>query len=273
MYVKMAAPHFDEQSYRSRLREGRIGRRVIALESVDSTNRLAREVDKEQAPHGTVIVAETQTSGRGRFRRSWASPGGGLWFSLVLRPDAGDPALPSLPLLAGVSLIAALEKAAGEKLRLGWPNDIVHDGKKLAGILVENVFEKAALAVVGIGVNVNNSAGELPPEVADIAVSLRDITGAAHSREALLAGFIGEFEAGYEKIHRDGAGKLLAEWKKKLELTGKTVTLKMEEATYTGTVEDFGPDGKMSLRLEDGSPLDVPLHRGTLISSKYTKHL
>ncbi|MFH1539591.1 MAG: biotin--[acetyl-CoA-carboxylase] ligase, partial [bacterium] len=139
----MTDSHFDEQLYRSGLRDGRIGRNVIILKSVDSTNRLARELGAAhratRAPNGTVIIAEKQTAGRGRFRRAWASPAGGLWFSLVLRPEAGDPALPSLSLLAGVSLAAALEKAAGEELVLGWPNDIVYKGKKLAGILVENI--------------------------------------------------------------------------------------------------------------------------------------
>lgn len=264
---------FDVRRFDSALRGERLGRKIIVLDETDSTNRTAKELDEAGAPDGTVIVAETQRAGRGRFGRAWASPRGGLWFSLVLRPGADDPAVPLIPLIAGLSLVGVLEEAAGEVLALGWPNDVVCRGKKLAGILVEGVFERGALVVVGVGVNVNNSAAALPVETAGTAVSLLDVTGREHSREALLAEFIVAFEERLDAARRGGAETLLREWKERLRLTGEAVTLKMDEAVYRGVVEGFTLDGGMALRLADGTLIEVPLDRGTLVSSKYAKRL
>lgn len=264
---------FDREKYNISLKTERFGREMIVVEEVASTNLAVMDMVATDAQEGMVMVTDRQTEGKGRFERKWVSPSGGLWFSFLLRPDIREVPLPAILLLTGVALVKVLQEKTELQFHLGWPNDVVHKGKKLAGILVEGKIGASAAVVVGIGVNVNNDPDDLTPEFASKATSLKKITGKEHSLEILLAEFMNEFERGYSELREMGSEKLYHEWKMLLGMIGQEVKLLSDEKEYHGIVKDFTMGGEMILRLEDGEEVLFPLDRGTLISPKYTKKL
>ena len=165
------------------------------FETLDSTNDLAKELAAQGAPEGTVVVAETQTGGRGRLGREWNSPPGvGLYVSLVLRPMLPPMELPQITLTTAVAVVRAVRRVTGVAPGIKWPNDLLLNGKKLGGILTEMETESDRIrhVVVGLGLNVNNPA--FPPELAATATSLALATGRAFSRVQLLQAWLEEFE-------------------------------------------------------------------------------
>ncbi|HCO18584.1 MAG TPA: biotin--[acetyl-CoA-carboxylase] ligase, partial [Tissierellales bacterium] len=165
-----------------------IGKKLIYFQSIGSTNDKAKEL-AAKAEEGTVIVAEEQTSGKGRLGRSWSSPGRkGIYASIILKPDMEPFNAAKLTLLGAASVALALEDC-GIESQIKWPNDIIIGGKKVAGILTEMSCELGIVnyIILGIGINVNQSVEELPPELVDKATSLRIAEGKAIKRKYLLA--------------------------------------------------------------------------------------
>ena len=160
-----------------------IGRPRVHLSQVDSTNRRARELAESGAPHGTLVTTTEQTAGRGRQGRSWlAPPGTALLMSLLVRDHAGAPA----PLAAAVAVCEACEATTAARCAIKWPNDVLIERRKVAGILVE-ARPDAGWAVIGIGVNVSTTDADLPPDVRGSATSLAQASPPAPAVEAMLA--------------------------------------------------------------------------------------
>ena len=169
--------------------------RVSVLETVDSTNTLAKKLAAGGAPHGTVLIADRQTAGRGRLGRSFASPSGvGVYLSVILRPEAPPRALMHLTAMAAVAVSDAAEAAAGVRPAIKWTNDLILQRRKCAGILTELSLQAESglvdYAVVGIGTNCNHGDGDFPPDVRPMAVSLREITGGPVDRNRYAAALI-----------------------------------------------------------------------------------
>ena len=159
------------------------------LAETASTNDVAREWALAGAPAGTFATAARQTRGRGRRERIWDSPANaGLYASFVLRPDWSAEQAPNLAILAGMAAFQALEKAGVKNLRIKWPNDVLANGRKICGVLVEPRLGAGRIefAVVGIGINVGQDSGDFPPELRAAATSCR-LAGAAISVDAMLA--------------------------------------------------------------------------------------
>ena len=159
------------------------------LGETGSTNDVAREWALAGASAGAFATAARQTRGRGRRERTWESPAGtGLYVSFVLRPDWPAEQAPNLAILAGMAAFQALEKAGVRNLRVKWPNDVLAGGKKICGVLVEPRLGAGRIefAVVGIGINVGQAAGDFPPELRTPATSCR-LEGAAISVDGMLA--------------------------------------------------------------------------------------
>ena len=199
------------------------------FDTVSSTNDIAKTEAADGAPEGTVIVAASQTAGRGRLSRSFLSPEGGLYMSVVLRPQSFEDAV-SITTRAAVSVSLAIEKLTGESTAIKWVNDVYLKNKKVCGILTESVFEgeKPVYAILGIGVNLK----AVPPEVSDIAGCIGDV-----DRDELMQCILDEFFCGTWNCH--------AEYSKRDMLKGKTVTVfRGGNAQYTATAlgisEDFG---------------------------------
>jgi BirA family biotin operon repressor/biotin-[acetyl-CoA-carboxylase] ligase len=246
-------PDLEPARLRDRLRTARLGHSYEPHAVCPSTNDLAAARARAGAPEGLVVVADTQTGGRGRMGRSWHSPPGeNLYLSLLLRPARAPLELPPLTLLAGVAVAAALQ-SRGVSPRVKWPNDILLDRpegpRKLVGVLTEMATERDRIkhVIVGIGVNVN--AAGFPPELADRATSLRMATGQVHDRGALLAEILERLETAYDGALREGAGTFLPTWR---ALAGLPRPARVERAGGALEGVAVGVDNEGALLLRDG---------------------
>jgi BirA family biotin operon repressor/biotin-[acetyl-CoA-carboxylase] ligase len=203
------------QLLRPRLRSNRLGKTFYHFYSVDSTNAFALRLlaHGRKVPDGTLILAESQTAGRGRMGRSWYSePESGLYFSLVLHPDVSPGFAPLFTLGCAVALHNAVERQTGLNADIKWPNDLLVEGKKVAGILAEIQadLDRIHVLVVGVGLNVNHSG--LPEDLTERATSLRLVSGHSHSRLEILLDFLEQFEGLIDRFHAGGPEVMVSEW-------------------------------------------------------------
>lgn len=220
--------------------------RLLIRESVESTNDEVRVLAQAGAPDGLVLLAECQTAGRGRRGAAWFSPAGeSLAFSILVRPDEPKALWPRLALAAGLAVAEAVE-SFGLQAGIKWPNDIWIGQRKVAGILVEAGSD---FAVVGIGLNVNSN--EFPPEVSEIATSLRIETSQIFSRAEVLGEIVRKF-AGRRRQISDDFDVLISAVRLRCVLTGKRVTLTTAGGPGVGTVEGIADGGELLLRTTDG---------------------
>lgn len=246
---------FNIDRFRSLLSTDQIGRDFRFERSVGSTMDEARAAGRAGAPHGLTILADEQTAGRGRFGRRWVAPAGSnLTFTILVRP--------TLPVLERLSIVAALAVGDGVRTVAGiepsfkWPNDVQVDGRKLAGILIEAEFvgDQPAFALVGIGLNVNQMTGQ-EPEIAAIAVSLRDLLGRNVAREDVLAAVLRSFEDWYLRTP-DAA--VCEAWSSRLVTLGQTISVAFAGQVETGIADSVTETGALRLRRPDGSVVVLP---------------
>jgi BirA family biotin operon repressor/biotin-[acetyl-CoA-carboxylase] ligase len=231
---------------------------VHHFETLDSTNDFAKELASREAPEGTVVVAETQTGGRGRLGREWNSPPGvGLYVSLVLRPMLPPMELPQITLTTAVAVVRAIRRVTGVAPGIKWPNDLLVNGKKLGGILTEMETESDRIrhVVIGLGLNVNNP--DFPPELAETATSLSQAVGGTLSRVDLLKAWLEEFEALYERFLNQGFPEILAEWKRHTVTLGRAVTVRQGPREISGQAVDVAPDGTLLIYTPGGEIVRV----------------
>ena len=189
---------------------------VQVVDEIASSNDELLRQGEIGAPSGTLLFAESQTAGRGRFRRPWSSaPGLGLWFSLLLRMEINDASIPSLSAFAAVALVRALRSLGAADAGIKEPNDVLIGGHKVAGILVETRVGSDPFAVVGIGLNVKHTPGDFPEELRGRAASLAMITGSSLDRNTVAASLIGELGKA-DRLMRESPQELLAAWQRYL---------------------------------------------------------
>ena len=231
---------------------------VHYFETLDSTNNYAKELAAREAPEGTVVIAETQTGGRGRLGREWESPAGvGLYVSVVLRPLLPPMELPQITLTAAVAVVRAVRRVTGASPGIKWPNDLLMHGKKLGGILTEMETESDRIrhVVIGLGLNVNNHG--FPPELAGTATSLAQELRGAFSRLDLLKAWLEEFEDLYERFLNQGFPEILQEWKRYTVTLGRAVTVRQGPREISGQAVDVAPDGALLLHTPAGETVRV----------------
>jgi BirA family biotin operon repressor/biotin-[acetyl-CoA-carboxylase] ligase len=183
---------------------------------IASTNDELLRRGEAGAPEGTLLFAETQTAGRGQFRRPWNSASGlGLWFSLLLRMPISDVTIPSLSAFAAVALVNTLQQLAIGDCRIKAPNDVLIGGKKVAGILVETRPGRNPFAVIGIGLNVNHTVENFPQELKDRATSLAMADGTPFDRTAVASSLLAELGKTHA-LMRQSPETLLAAWNRHL---------------------------------------------------------
>jgi BirA family biotin operon repressor/biotin-[acetyl-CoA-carboxylase] ligase len=213
---------------------------VIRLGEVTSTQAVAFDLAAGGAPDGTVIVAEHQTGGRGRRGRSWHDePGASLLLSIVLRPRLAPARLPTLSLAAGVAVAEALHDVAALNSRVKWPNDVLVDGRKIAGILLESRTEAAPIVVVGIGINVNQRS--FPAAVAHGATSIALARGRPVDREAVLTAVVERFAGWRARLEADGFGPIRARWLALADTIGRAIAV---DGVH-GVAVDLDEDGAL----------------------------
>lgn len=238
-----------------------LGRSVVYLDKIDSTNNYAKKIALEGCEEGTLVVADYQTCGRGRLGRDWNSPHKkGVWMSLVLRPDIPFEEVQIITLAASVAVVQALYDVAQIEAGIKWPNDIIINGKKVCGILVEMNMEidRINFLVLGIGLNVNQEKVDFSQELLDKAVSLKmHVEKTSNSqkilkRNEIIAAILLKFEEIYDKVKSGAFEDIISEWKKYSVTLGKEVSITHKNEQYIGIAEDITKDGKLIVKCEDG---------------------
>lgn len=241
----------DLEAVNAALQTNRFGRRIVYETSCDSTMNVARREAEAGADEGTVVVAEEQTAGRGRFGRSWVSPAGNnLYLTIVARPPADR--LRVLSMAAPLAVCHAVHDVTAVQPSIKWPNDVLIAGRKLSGILIESEIagSDVRFSLVGIGINVNLDL-QAAPEISSIATSLIGETGAEVPRESALAALLNRFETLYDSP----LPSLVRAWRSHLETLGREVTVTLGNETYRGVADDVDDAGSLILRLPDRSTM------------------
>ena len=243
------------EEIRAGLKTQVMGRDIAYQKETPSTQEIAKALASQGVADGTIVVAETQSGGRGRVGRQWSSPEGGIYFSIVLRPDMKPSEALRLPLVAGVAVVQAIKRNTKLDPKLKWPNDIMLHSKKVGGILTEMSAETDRLdwVIVGIGLNVNTSHKSFPKGVEGIATSLMEAGGKSISRVKLLQDILVEFESLYGELVKSGFEPIRAKWKALSNTIGANVVVSMPTEKVIGTAVDIDSDGALILKKEDGS--------------------
>jgi len=242
--------NLSSASIASNLKTRFIGQRIIYYPKLTSTMDVARREAQQGAAEGTVVIAGEQTAGRGRIKRAWLSPKGSIALSVILYP--GVTYLPFLIMLASLAVVHSIDKVAGLKSQVKWPNDVLINGRKVCGILVESEVrgDKVNYAIIGIGINANFRVSDFP-EISSIATSLSDELGRDISRLDLIQCLLVEIERLYLTLQ--AGGSIYEEWRDNLVTLGRRVHVKSGEDVYEGIAEEVARDGSLLLRRSDGS--------------------
>ena len=239
------------------------GGRFIWLRSTESTNDHAIALAKDGAPGGTVVAADAQTAGRGRLGREWVSPGGlNLYFSIILRPELAARDIPLITLMCAVEAAGALRNVPGAQVKLKWPNDLLLEGKKLGGILVESLLRGSAVefVVAGIGINVNSREEDFPSEVREIATSLFIAANRKHPRAPILKSVAESVIKGAEALEQDGpdgASEMLSIWKIMSATLGRRVRAGDPGHEHEGEAVDLDENGMLLVRKDSGEVVKI----------------
>ncbi len=232
-----------------------IGNRLEYFDETDSTNIRARKLAEEGAPHGTLVVADSQRTGKGRRGRAWISPRGvGIWMSLVLRPPICPVGASMLTLVAGMAVVKGVRKSTGLKAMIKWPNDAILSGKKICGILTEMSTEEDRIryVITGIGINVNVSS--FPEEIAEKATSLKEELGEAVKRSLVIAAVAEAFEEFYDSfLKTHDMSCLMEDYNKALVNRNRQVTVLDSRGQYQGRALGIDPEGSLLVQRRDGT--------------------
>jgi BirA family biotin operon repressor/biotin-[acetyl-CoA-carboxylase] ligase len=230
---------------------GRIGWRIHYFRELDSTQEAAREMAAGGAAQGSIVIAERQSAGRGRMGRGWHSPSGvNLYTTIILRPAMPLGEVARLSLVAGIAAAQALEREAPGIVALKWPNDVWLRGRKAGGIIAEAVTtsnQKLECVLLGIGLNINLEAADIPPKLRDKATSLRIATGRACDRIAIADSLFTLLDYRYTETLTRGFAAVRPEWERFSALTGKRVAVLDGERRESGVVRGIDSDGALIL--------------------------
>jgi BirA family biotin operon repressor/biotin-[acetyl-CoA-carboxylase] ligase len=232
-----------------------VGRDIRVFRETTSTNDVAEKLGHDGAAEGVVVFAESQTRGRGRMGRRWVSPSRrGLWFSALFRPRLRPEAVTQMTVLAAVSVARAIRIGTGLAVEIKWPNDLLLGGRKVAGILTEMSAEMDHVkhVILGVGIDVNQTAGEFPAELRATATSLRLACGHLVERPALAAVVLRELDADYHRLGLGGFAELADEWEAGCTTLGREVVVVVGERRVRGRAEALDSAGALLLRTEHG---------------------
>lgn len=242
----------DPETIRKDLGTDFVGKNLLYLPKVKSTNETAKEI-ASTCGNGTVVLAEVQTGGRGRLSRSWRSPAGGVWMSLVLKPDIALVNAYRINMAVSVAVARTLFQLYGLNAGIKWPNDILVNGRKLCGILMEVSAETDRLeyAVVGIGINANIDVDEFPADWNAASLSME--TGSQVSRTLLIQNLLREIELAYAQM---STPKISTEWRERSVTLGCHVRITNSEGDFEGSAVSLADDGALFVVLK-GEPGEI----------------
>jgi BirA family biotin operon repressor/biotin-[acetyl-CoA-carboxylase] ligase len=222
--------------------------RIHYFREIGSTMDVARKLAEGGAEQGTIVVAESQSRGRGRMNKEWLSPDGGIYFTVILRPNISPAYAPRMSLMASVAVASAIRRLLGLKAELKWPNDVLVGGKKVCGILAEMNAELDAVNFInlGIGINANTSISQQEEK----ASSLKEQLGKEVSRKELFRAVLAELD---ERQGLLTTADLLEEWKGLSATIGRDVRILAPGEEITGKAVDIDSSGALMIRAKDGS--------------------
>lgn len=222
-----------------------IGQNIFVYDEVSSTNEEAKK--NITAPHGSVFISRVQTKGRGRRGREWSSKAGGVWMSILIKPQIRENEISKLTLLAGLSVNESL-KNFGVIPKIKWPNDVVVSGKKISGILAELVYDKEEKPNVIVGMGINANILEFPCEIKEIATSLCIETNKKQDLNEIIKSVLEEFEKNYTEFLKDEE-KFIKSYKKNLLNLNKEVRVISGGGEYTGVATGITTKGELIVRV------------------------
>ena len=226
---------------------------VQVFEEVTSTNTLLKELGRQGAPAGTVLVADRQTGGRGRLGRTFLSPGGvGVYLSALIRPNCAPTELMHLTCAVAVAMCDAVEAAFGFRPGIKWTNDLVVGTKKLGGILTELGLDpktgRVSYAVLGIGINCSQLPGDFDESIRDMATSARMVLGKEADRERLIAGMV----LALEKMELRSPAHMLERYRRDCITLGKSVSIVRGDEVRHALALDVDDEGGLVVRYDSG---------------------
>jgi BirA family biotin operon repressor/biotin-[acetyl-CoA-carboxylase] ligase len=243
-----------------------VGRTLLWYEEADSTNTVAMTAARAGAEEGTVVVAESQTAGRGRYGRTWYSPKGtNLYFSVILRPVLLPTQADLLNHLSVAACCETLRETTGLEVRIKWPNDLVVHEKKLGGILTEILTDAASTvpsiraAVIGIGINVNQPQEAFLPELQSIATSVLAEREQPTDRDRLIAEILNRIETRYRALLAEGPAPLLSVCRALSDTLNRAVTVETPRGPVAGLAVGLTETGALLLMREDGTMATIPI--------------
>lgn len=246
------------ESIKRLLKTETLGKVLYLFEEIGSTNEVAFELARNGAPEGTVVIADSQTQGRGRLQRRWISPPGvNLYISVIFRPSIAAKNAPFLTLVASIALAETI-KNEGANTLIKWPNDILINWKKVAGVLtaMQPRGDEVDFVVVGVGVNLNMTRETMKKEmgeVAEIATSLREELGHEIERARFTADLINEIEIWYQRFLKNGKSPIIKEWMRRWGAINRRVQVKFNETVVEGTASGIDENGYLLIKKDDGT--------------------
>jgi len=233
-----------------------IGRRIFSYARVTSTQDKAKKFAERGTPEGTVIVAETQTRGKGRLGKRWVSPKGGIWVSVVLRPEITPMEVPKITMIGSLAVAKAIAELTGLEVKLKWPNDVLIrpipgiEFKKVCGVLTEMVSEVSRVnyVITGLGINVNN---RIPPSLRAMATSLKDVVGHNLPKWELLRKVLEKFDKYYLVFRKGGVVPILQEYKGMSAVLGREVKIECPDGIIKGKALNIDEYGALIVKTED----------------------
>lgn len=245
----------DERTLLLKLKTSRFGRQLRIRSKTESTQNEALSWAKEGAQEGALVLAEEQTSGRGRQNRPWHSPPGkGIWMSMVLKPKIPLQFTPHLTLLTVVAVCRAIKRVVPVDVGIKWPNDLLVGNRKICGILLESFAEDERLlsVIAGIGISVNLDEQDYPEGIKDKATSLKIASGKEIDRATLVAEILYEWEQLYQLYEEQGFGPVRTLWEAQSITIGRTISVNTPYGEVNGVAQGLDESGALVLLGRDG---------------------
>ena len=231
-----------------------IGKRVYYFEEIDSTQNFAQNIAADKKENGTIIIAEKQTSGRGRLDRKWTSPKGGIWFSLIIHPKFDVSSSTLIPILSAVALSKSIKSVLDIETEVKWPNDITMNGKKVAGVLVDASFQTNSIdyLILGIGINFDIDAKKLEKRLTKTPnfYGIDSLRGKEDKTppKKLLKEFLLQFEKNLFQLDKGEKSKIIKEWTKRAAGIGKKITINTSNGKISGISQGIDNDGALKIK-------------------------
>jgi len=235
----------------------KLGHEILYFQKLSSTNDEARKQSETGVSEGLVVIADVQTEGRGRRGRLWESPIGGLWFTIVLRPDIEIKSAPLLTLLTGMVVANTIRSQFKLNATLKWPNDVRINGKKVCGILTELSTEKEKInfVLIGVGLNVNNATDQFPEELQPTVTTLVEETGHDIDKNNLILALLQEIEQAYLRFcekQTENSLEIISKWRELSDTIGRNVKIETVSSSFSGRAIDISENGALIVKNSSG---------------------